>query len=174
MSSKRPASAALRGCIDACDRCVRVIDAVSPDVYAGALPGRYPIGSHLRHVIEHFQCFLEGVGEGLVDYDARARDESLERSLDEFRSKLRDVRAALIGMDESILRRAIRIRQTASLDANAEIYDSTTERELVFLSSHTIHHLALVVHLCREHDVDLPEDISLAFSTAAHQQAAKG
>jgi len=174
MSSANHASAALRGCIDACDRCNRVVDAITPEIYSGALPGRYPIGSHLRHVIEHFQCFLAGVDDGLIDYDARARDESLERNMDAFRAKLREVRTAIARIDESTLSESIQICQIASLDAGPQTYASTTERELVFLSSHTIHHLALVVHLCREYGVELPEDISLAFSTAAHQQAARG
>ncbi len=174
MPMDRPASPALRGCLEACDRCERIVDAINADIYAGALPGRYPIGSHLRHTIEHFQCFLSGLATGVVDYDARARDEELERSMDRFREVLNDVRAELSALDAGSLSRQIRIRQIAALESEPSVFESNVARELAFLSSHTIHHLALVVHLCREHDVDLPEDISLAFSTAAHRQAAEG
>jgi len=165
-------NAAVRGCLDACDRCERVVDAITPEMYSGALPGRYAIGSHLRHTIEHFQCFLAGVTSGLVDYDARARDEDLERGIDRFREVLSDVRTALIRLDREPLSGQLKVRQIASLDSDPSEFSSTIERELAFLSSHTIHHLALVVHLCRELGVDLPDEISLAFSTAAHRQAA--
>ena len=174
MSSARPTNSAVRGCLDACSRCERVIDAITPDIYCNALPGRHPIGSHLRHTVEHFQCFLAGVPSGLVDYDARARDEELERGVDRFREVLDEVRAGLMALDREPGSRPIRVRQTASLDSDPIILESTLQRELAFLSSHTVHHLALVVHLCREHGVDLPEDISLAFSTAAHRQATAG
>lgn len=171
MPTSEPAHSALRGCFDACDRCERVLDAISPELYANALPGRYPVGSHLRHMIEHFQCFLHGVDDGLVDYDARQRDEELERNTDKFREALDEVRRGLDRLARGSLTRPIRVRQIASLDSDPTDFDSTLARELAFLSSHTIHHLALVVHLCRENGVDLPEEISLAFSTAAHRQA---
>ncbi len=174
MSTTHSECAAVRGCLDACDRCERVIDAITPEMYAGALPGRYPVGSHLRHALEHFQCFLAGLNDGIVDYDSRARDEMLERSIDCFRERLRDVRTGLAAVSASSVTTPLRVRQSVSLDAEPDVVESTVGRELAFLSGHTIHHLAIVVHLCREHDVELPEEISLAFSTAAHQQAVKG
>jgi hypothetical protein len=172
--SYETAQSALRGCLDACDRCERIIDAITPEIYSGALPGRHPVGSHLRHTLEHFQCFLAGLETGIVDYDARPRDEDLERNIDRFRAILDAVRSQLASLDAELLSRPIRVMQIASLHAEPGKFESNVARELVFLSSHTIHHLALVVHLCREHDVELPEDISLAFSTAAHRQAAEG
>lgn len=168
------ARTALRGCLDACDRCERIIDAITPEIYSGALPGRYPVGSHLRHTLEHFECFLAGLDTGTIDYDARRRDEDLERSIDRFRTTLSAIRARLASLDAASLARPVRVLQIAALDAKPGAFESNVARELAFLSSHTIHHLALVVHLCREHDVELSEDISLAFSTAAHRQAAEG
>ena len=38
------------------------------------------IGAHVRHVLEHYRLFLEGLAEGEVDYDARERDTDVERS----------------------------------------------------------------------------------------------
>jgi uncharacterized damage-inducible protein DinB len=174
MPSLQPSNPAVRGCLDACDRCERVIDAITPEMYSGALPGRYAVGSHLRHTIEHFQCFFAGITGGVVDYDARARDEDLEHRVDRFREVLDLMRDKLIQLDRESLSRPLRVRQIASLDSDPSEFDSTVARELAFLSSHTVHHLALVVHLCRELGVDLPEEISLAFSTAAHRQATAG
>ena len=36
------------------------------------------IGGHLRHCIEHYQSFLDGLAGGKVDYDARERDVIME------------------------------------------------------------------------------------------------
>lgn len=141
-------------------------------MFSTAPPGRTPIGAHLRHAAEHFICFLRGLGDGVVDYDARDRDESIERDPVLFREALSDVRRTLTGLTLAQLRQRIEVRQTAALDCEPSTLESTVERELVFLSSHTIHHLAVVVNLCREQGVDLPEDLALAFSTAAFRQTA--
>src|SRR4051812_16361686 len=37
-------------------------------------------GSHLRHVLEFYQCFLEGLEYSHIDFDARRRDEAIEHS----------------------------------------------------------------------------------------------
>src|SRR5262252_9833660 len=51
-------------------------------VYAGTAPGFAPhrVGAHLRHVLEFYQCFLDGMDSSHIDYDSRRRDESIERS----------------------------------------------------------------------------------------------
>lgn len=165
-----PPSPAVRGCIDACGRCERIVDAISIEMFATAAPGRSPIGAHLRHAVEHFVCFLRGLSEGKVDYDARDRDESIEQDPHLFREAIAEVRRTLAGLTPAQLRARIEVRQTAALDAEPSTLESTVERELVFLSSHTIHHLAVVVTLCREQGVDLPEDLAIAFSTAAFRQ----
>jgi hypothetical protein len=165
-------SPAVRGCIDACGRCERIVDAISFEMFATAAPGRSPIGAHLRHAAEHFICFLRGLGDGVVDYDARDRDESIERDPACFREALAGVCHTLSTLTPDQLRQRIVVRQTAALDSEPSTLESTVERELVFLSSHTIHHLAVVRNLCREQGVDLPEDLALAFSTAAFRQTA--
>ena len=38
------------------------------------------IGGHLRHILEFYECFLDGVDSGHIDYDARKRDQLIERS----------------------------------------------------------------------------------------------
>src|SRR5437868_6078396 len=43
------------------------------------LPG-YRVGSHLRHVLEFYECFLDGIERRRIDYDARRRDETVENS----------------------------------------------------------------------------------------------
>jgi uncharacterized damage-inducible protein DinB len=162
---------AVRGCLDACDRCERILDALPAQLYATAAPGRAPIGAHLRHAVEHFTCLLRGLDEGLADYDARERDEQMERDPERFRAALAEVRRLLASIRPETLKKHITVCQTAAIDAAPSRMHSTVERELVFVSSHTIHHLAVVVSLCREQGIDLSDDLAIAFSTAAHRQA---
>lgn len=158
----------VQGCLEACERCDRVLDAITPEHFARARADHQPIGAHLRHALEHMICFMQGLPDGLVDYDARPRDEIMERDLEIFRKALHELMEAIRSISPERLGNAIRVRQTASLDTEPVVVASTVERELVFLSSHTIHHLALVVLFCREEGIEFPEEMSLAYSTSAY------
>src|SRR5437879_2189038 len=37
-------------------------------------------GSHFRHVLEFYECFLDGLASRKIDYDARKRNEAIEKS----------------------------------------------------------------------------------------------
>jgi len=162
----------IQGCIEACERCELVLDAVTSDLYAVGRNGHRSIGAHLRHALEHVLCFVDGLPKGLIDYDSRDRDEALERDPEILRQKLREVSAALLEIPEQGLTHSVSVRQAASLDTGPATLQSTVERELVFISSHMIHHLAVIVAYCREEDVQLPEETALAFSTSAFLKAA--
>src|SRR5689334_7903425 len=56
----------------------RLDDASYTAVPAGFAPHR--AGGHLRHIIEFYRCFLDGLPSSHVDYDARRRDLSLEQN----------------------------------------------------------------------------------------------
>jgi hypothetical protein len=39
------------------------------------------LGQHVRHTVEFFQCLIEGLESGIVDYDARKRDMKIETDI---------------------------------------------------------------------------------------------
>src|SRR5258708_7362322 len=55
----------------------RLLEPISDRIYAESPFGLAPhrAGSHLRHVLEFYECFLDGMETGHIDYDARKRDE---------------------------------------------------------------------------------------------------
>src|SRR5438105_3172108 len=61
---------------------LRLLDRVDDTAYSTSPRGLAPhrAGAHLRHVLEFYQCFLEGMEASHIDYDARRRDQHLERS----------------------------------------------------------------------------------------------
>lgn len=161
-------AASVQGCLEACERCGRVLDAITPEHFARTPTDHQPIGAHLRHALEHMICFTQGLPDGLVDYDARARDEIMERDPEIFRKALHELMDSIRSISSERMGDVIRVRQTVSLDTEPVVLESTIGRELAFLSSHTIHHLALVVQFCREEGIDFPEEMSLAYSTSAY------
>ncbi|MEO1368547.1 MAG: hypothetical protein AAFX50_15340, partial [Acidobacteriota bacterium] len=40
--------------------------------------GHASVGAHLRHVLDAYRCFLSGLRDARVDYDARQRDPGVE------------------------------------------------------------------------------------------------
>ena len=54
-----------------------------------------PVGSHLRHVVEHYEALVIGLTLGVVDYDGRPRDRQLETSPTLARDRLLGLRQVL-------------------------------------------------------------------------------
>ena len=167
-ASMRPA--AVRGCLDACRRCRRLLEHVttspaSPKAYAA-------IGPHLRHCVDHFTCLLRGLESGLIDYDERDRDVCLERDPAAFRRALDAIEQQLGQLEPRGIARPVRIRQAAASGGERADSASSLERELVFLSGHTVHHLAIMKMLAATHGILVPGDLDFAFSTEAYLEAA--
>jgi len=127
------------------------------------------IGRHMRHILEFYECFLDGLPSGRVDYDARRRDSLVESSQSVACARIRLLRERLqelAGNGEFTL-------LTRSDGAEA---CSTVARELLALSSHTVHHFAIIAITLRTHGVAPDPSFGVAPSTLAyrnrHPQAA--
>ena len=160
--------ASIEGCLDACRRCQTLVDSVQ----AGDDPHAYTaIGPHLRHCIDHLHCLLRGIETGLVDYDARDREQVLEIDPARMVRELVTLSAQLEAIEPAAVRRPLRIRQSAAAGCDPVTVDSSLERELVFLSGHTIHHIAIMALLVRGNGIPIPDGLDMAFSTAVHLSA---
>ena len=112
----------------------------------GFVPHR--VGSHLRHVLEFYECFLQGLESGRIDYDRRRRDVTVENS--------RRVAAARIGaiicaLERTVLNPNCILAVRMENDEDGVYLQSSIGRELQALSSHTIHHFALIGVTLRLH-----------------------
>jgi len=160
----------LEGCLEACRRCADVVERI---VAAGdATGGRVylRIGAHLRHCLDHFLCLFRALdGDRTVDYDARERREDIESDAAAFTEALADARSRLLALAGADLDVPLAVRQTAAPGGRETVSPSNLGRELVFLSGHTIHHLAIVYLLCEAGGVPIPEEWTMAYSTAAYR-----
>lgn len=147
---------------------------LDPDAYRAPAEefGLYPVGAHLRHALDLYDCFLRGVRSGeVVDYEARTRDVRVEEdpafalaTLDRLERELGEAAAA--GWPERVAVLGDRPREEL-----ATVAASTPQRELQFLLHHAIHHLALVAVVLRAHGVAVPADFGVAPSTLRHWEA---
>ena len=125
------------------------------------------LGSHFRHSIDHYLSFLNGWESGEVDYDARERDEQLEKNRLYAIEVLEHIVAQLAGVDED---KKLRVQIDGGSEGDNYWSDSTVKRELQFLLSHTIHHYALKAMILRTQGIDPGEEFGVAPSTLRYRE----
>ena len=148
---------------------LRLVGSLDDTAYATTPRGLAPhrAGSHLRHILEFYQCFLEGLELSHIDYDARRRDETIEYSRDAASAALRSIIRTLETSRDLHQERIIWVRmEDADTNAVRESFmESSISRELQALSSHTVHHFALIAITLRMHCVDFDSEFGMAPST---------
>jgi len=135
------------------------------------------IGPHIRHIIEHYTALLTALGnpQGLVDYDARDRDMRIQSLPDATLAKLREIQATILLFADTLglhanLKHPLTTRLQAGNVGELTIEVATTlGRELMFLSSHTVHHFALIGQYSKAAGVDMGHDFGKAPATLAFE-----
>lgn len=130
------------------------------------------IGPHLRHVLDHYQCFLRGLQGSYIDYDQRLRLDEQETfcgAAIEFMSDL------ILELDEAkqyVVDHPLTVRMDCGTNyacAEEATCHSSFGRELQFLVSHTVHHFAIIAIYCVEMKIEVPEGFGYAPSTLKYQ-----
>lgn len=134
---------------------------------ASALSPGGSIGRHLRHVAEFYEAFLEGAAHGRVDYGRRRRDAAVEVSPDRAARRLEEIADRIEAIDPYAAGRPIEV----SAEGDGRWASSTLARELDVLTSHTVHHYALVAVFLRAVGVEPPAGFGVAPSTLRHWEA---
>lgn len=130
------------------------------------------VGSHLRHVLEFYECFIQGLPMDRVDYDSRRRDESVENSRYSAAAKICSLIKRLEAVADMRAEAAIGVRLENAIDAT--YLRSTIGRELQAISSHTIHHFALIAMTLRMHGYTVDPDFGMSPSTLRYRASRAG
>lgn len=129
-------------------------------------------GAHLRHVIEHYQCYLEGLPSSRIDYDARRRDVTIEQSTARAIAVLDEIAEGLERTRSRPPADPVQVQMRCAVDQPGDTWaSSTVGRELQFLVSHAVHHYALIRMLLEQDGVPIEPDFGIAPSTI-HARAA--
>jgi hypothetical protein len=146
-----------------------MIERIDDDSYAAPAPGRTGggIGGHVRHCLDHVGAFVAGTRTGLCAYDRRARGTLVERcrasAIQRIDDLVRDLAHAGTDLDVTVA-----VETQLDTRGTTAVTMSTLGRELVFVTSHTTHHNALIAHLLASHGVDMDERFGLAPATPSH------
>jgi uncharacterized damage-inducible protein DinB len=103
------------------------------------------IGQHLRHVVDHYLALENGFLGGLVDYNQRNREANIEVSLTAAKDTIKAVQQWLGSLTQADLNKKVMVRSEISVSETlSEDCPSTLAREIMFVSSHAIHHFSLI------------------------------
>lgn len=165
--NRPPVAQIIHDCIGLLQQAAGVICGVDDRIYTGTHPAspRGSIAGHVRHVLEFYQCFLQGCATGSIDYNQRARDARIESDRAYAVERIAHVGACL--REYSLVPGDRRLRVTLEGSTGPVISQSNSSvlRELDFLQSHTIHHYALIAMLLRLSGIEPGADFGVAPST---------
>jgi uncharacterized damage-inducible protein DinB len=123
------------------------------------------IGSHVRHSLDHVTALTAGAEAGRIDYDHRRRGTAVEScratALLEIDRTARDLRT----LTSSDLDRSLELVAAIDQDGTRLSAATSVGRELAFVISHTIHHLAVIALLLRDLGIEVPPRFGYAPST---------
>ncbi len=123
------------------------------------------IGPHLRHVLDHYDCFLSGLDAGCIDYDRRQRDLETETDPAAARQRITSIAAQLRQLEQRSWAPRLQVRLATDADSATQETCSSPARELQFLQSHAVHHYALIRLILQSQGLTLGEEFGKAPST---------
>jgi hypothetical protein len=126
------------------------------------------IGQHVRHVIELFQCLESGYTSGLINYEKRKRDYSIETDKNLANHLLKSIALTLNKDNKELVMEAVYDEHAIATISIATNY----YREIAYNLEHTVHHMALIrVGINEVADIVLPDSFGLASSTIKYRAA---
>lgn len=126
-----------------------------------------PIGTHVRHIVDHYRVFQQGLADGVIDYNQRNRETPIER----------DPKVAMSALEELYewFQRApldnksvIVISEISISHSESTTIESCVDRELIYLINHTLHHVAYANLLAASLGIEMQPHLGVAPATASY------
>ena len=102
------------------------------------------IGAQFRHIVAYYGCFLRGVEARRIDYDDRARDLDWEHDPVSVAEEIERIAESLDAIESYDDHEPLEVLMDEPGAPATAWTRSSLGRELRFLASHAIHHLALI------------------------------
>ena len=166
------AQSVIRGNLEALDQAMAILDCLTDDQYTHiATPfASSSIGQHFRHLADMFWAVVQYSQEALIDYDLRRRGADIEVSKASALAELKEIYRWMLKLVEAQIDLSVSLQlKTEVMLTSTETVQlpSSLERELIFASSHAVHHFALINMIAKLQGVCLPNGTGIAPATAS-------
>ena len=149
--------------IETLDQLGSLVSRLPAEIYAAPLTclQENSLGKHVRHMVEFFECLMEGIPQGEVNYDLRRRNMLIETEPDFTLLQIAGIQQKIPHIQDDLF------TLKADLGSGTQAFQTSVFRELAFTLDHCIHHLALIRVGMQQHCPQIPmeEDLGVAFST---------
>ncbi len=157
-----------------------VIELIPADIYKRSIPFKTKphqmkasAGKHIRHILEFIDTALNNLGDPLINYDQRERNETIENDSDAAQMMIREIQQRLQDINPEDMSQPLDMVEAVDVYRETPPQGSTFGREIMFAVAHTEHHFALVNERCDELGIALPDDFGKAVSTRRHELGLK-
>lgn len=130
------------------------------------------IGEHVRHCLDHIGALVAAQNARPLSYDLRERGTGVERDPAEALVTIMRLKSAVNRWGQRAMDEPIRVASLVTTDGDSVTGWSTLGRELAFVSSHTIHHEAMIAVLLALAAREVPDRLGLAPATPRRQSGA--
>lgn len=132
-------------------------------------------GMHMRHVLDHYQALMRGLASKHVDYNQRQRQSAVESQRTLSIQNWQQISHWLTQLCPDNLRTTITVTSEIALDAQQQGHaTSTLARELIFVSSHAVHHFSLLAVMASQDKQRVPAHFGVAPATLTYQREQAG
>ena len=122
------------------------------------------IGEHLRHVLDLYYALKEQVE--IINYDVRRRGALVESCRVTGLNELQQIKTWLLSLQPSMMNnKMIMSTEVSVIDTSVAQVETSLIRELIFVSSHAVHHYALMDISAKLCDFDTPDNMGVAPAT---------
>lgn len=144
---------------------ITLLDQLSDNDYAKPCSqlSNATIGEHTRHIIEMFQCLENFYDSGLVNYDKRERNNTIQTNT-EFAKK------SIVDIQNNLDKENKKIDLQQIIDGEEIRIESNYHRELLYNLEHCIHHQALIkVAIMQYENIKMDANFGVARSTIEYR-----
>ncbi|MDR3712655.1 MAG: DinB family protein [Puia sp.] len=123
------------------------------------------IGQHVRHIVELFQCLLNGYPNGEIDYDSRRRNQAIAMDREFAKECLQAITGKIAQPDKPLS-----LYVGFGKEEKPLAIPTTYFREIVYNIEHAIHHMALMrIGIHEVSEILLPKEFGVAAGTLKYQ-----
>jgi len=102
-------------------------------------------GTHMRHILDHYLAIKDGLNQGLINYNKRNRYSNIESCPETALLQWQEIEQWLTDVSQLDADMPLSVVCETSINKTQNTQTkSTLARELVFVSSHAIHHFSLL------------------------------